>query len=156
MNFVTQIYLLSQKFLDDYPNDKYPELMNKQGRPYSCLLIDLHEEYFICIPFRSHINHKNAYMFTKSKRSKQTHSGLDYSKVVLIKKSAYFSNKNAIVDQDEYSETMTNIKRIVSEIVTYIDGYTGYVKGNITLHKREFERLYKYSTLKYFHDILGL
>lgn len=77
--------LLSSKFTQDYPLSTYPELMYKLGRPYTCLLIESHADYFICVPFRSYINHKNAFLFTNSIRSKQTKSGLDYSKVVLIK-----------------------------------------------------------------------
>ena len=58
-----QVYLLSQKFTTDYPLSQYPELMYKQGRPYTCLLIETHDNYFLCVPFRSSINHKNAYHF---------------------------------------------------------------------------------------------
>ena len=108
MDYDVQVYLLSQKFIDDYPKDKYPELMHKQGRPYSCLLIDTHEDYFICIPFRSEITHKNAYMFKGTKRSRNSKSGLDYSKVVLIKDLEYFDLKQAVVDQDEYRDVTLN------------------------------------------------
>ena len=63
MEYDYDIYLLSQKFMNDYPLSKYPELMYKFGRPYNCLLIDTHYDYFICVPYRSYINHKNAFMF---------------------------------------------------------------------------------------------
>ncbi len=61
MDYLAQIYLLSSKFIQDYPSCDYPELMYKQGRPYACLLIDTHDGYFICVPFRSSISHKNGY-----------------------------------------------------------------------------------------------
>lgn len=156
MDFDVQVYLLSSKFIEDYSSTEYPELMNKKGRPYSCLLIDLHADYFICIPFRSHINHRNAYMFKKSQRSKRSRSGLDYSKLVLIKDGKYLDNAVAIVDQDEYSEAMANMKRIVHDVVKYIDNYVSCEQGKLLMHEREFDRLYKFSTLRYFHDILGL
>ena len=63
MIFVTDICKLTEDFINDYPKAKYPELMNKLGCPYSCLLVDTKKNYFICIPFRSHISHKNSFMF---------------------------------------------------------------------------------------------
>ena len=42
MEFEVAIYQLSTEFIRDYPSHRYPELMYKKGRPYSCLLIDLH------------------------------------------------------------------------------------------------------------------
>jgi len=50
MDYDFEVNLLSAKFLNSYPDTLYPELMHKQGRPYSCLLIDTHQDYLICIP----------------------------------------------------------------------------------------------------------
>ena len=44
-------------------------------------------------------------MFKGTQRSKRTKSGLDYSKLVLIKDNEYLDNKKAIVDKDEFNET---------------------------------------------------
>ena len=76
MDYDSELSLLSPKFTQDYPPAAYPELMHKHGRPYTCLLIDSHDDYFICVPFRSSIGHKNAFMFTGTARSKKTKSGL--------------------------------------------------------------------------------
>lgn len=139
-----------------YPQNEYPELMQKQGRPYACLLIST-EEYYICIPFRSSIRHSNAYLFTTTERARRSQSGLDYSKIVLIKNFDYIDTKTmAIVDQDEYVELMNNIQRIVEGALEYIDQYTKYRQGIIHLHHRQYERKYGKSTLPYFEDILGL
>lgn len=107
MDYDSELSLLSPKFTQDYPPAAYPELMHKHGRPYTCLLIDSHDDYFICVPFRSSIGHKNAFLFTGTARSKKTKSGLDYSKTAPI-------------------------------------------------HPRAFSRKYQYSTLPYFHDIMGV
>ena len=56
MDVDVKINQLSDAFLRDYPAADYPELMYKKGRPYSCLLIDLHLEYRICIPKTMHGN----------------------------------------------------------------------------------------------------
>lgn len=157
MEFDSQVYLLSSKFIQDYPSAQYPELMSKMGRPYTCLLIETHDDFFICVPFRSNIRHNNAYLFKGTARSKKSRSGLDYTKIVLIKDGDYIdSAARAIVDQDEYNEAMKNLPRIVQETNNYVDSYAGHVKGTALLHPREFERKYKFSTLPYFHDILGL
>lgn len=156
MEYSAEIYQLNEAFMRDYPEDEFPELMHKLGRPYSCLLIDTHEDYFICIPFRSHINHRNSFMFHGTQRSMKSKSGLDYTKIVLIKDEKYFDDKKAIVDQDEYNEVQIHLGEIVEEAVNYVNGYIAHVEKIEEMHPREFERKYKYSTLPYFHDILKI
>ncbi|TCL61635.1 type III toxin-antitoxin system TenpIN family toxin [Allofournierella massiliensis] len=157
MEYLESLYLLSQDFMQDYPASVYPELMHKQGRPYSCLLIETHEGYFICVPFRSSIGHKNAFLFTGTARSKAFRSGLDYSKIVIVKESRYLdSNRPAVVDQDEYNEMRANLPKIVEQVNRYVCTYMNHVTGKKTLHQREYTRKYGFSTLPYFHDILGI
>ena len=57
----------------------------KKERRYACLLIQSHYGYFICIPYRTEISHKYAYHFRKSSRSQKHRSGLDYTKIAIIK-----------------------------------------------------------------------
>lgn len=157
MEYDSELSLLSLKFTQNYPPAAYPELMHKHGRPYTCLLIDLHYDYFICIPFRSSIGHKNAFMFTGTARSKKTKSGLDYSKIVIIKNFDYFDlNAKAIVDQDEYAEMMRNLPTIVEEANDYVKAYINHINGTVPMHPRAFLRKYQYSTLPYFHDIMAI
>ena len=90
-------------------------------------------------------------------RSRRTKSGLDYSKTVIITDTEYIdSSTSAIVDQDEYREMMVNMPRIVSEVNYYLDTYINHIEGRKVIHPRDFKRLYRYSTLKYFHKELGL
>lgn len=155
MDFVAQIYGLSPQFYIDYPQSKFPEIPRKLGRPYSCLIIDYFEDIFICIPFRSHVNHKYAYHFKTSNRSKYCSSGLDYSKIVLVKETRYLdSNTQAIVDQDEYRETIMNLPRIARESLKYISTYRDDLNGIKKLHPREWHRRYGRSTLPYFNELL--
>lgn len=157
MDYLSQVYLLSNKFIQDYPASTYPELMHKLGRPYTCLLIDTHENYFICVPFRSSINHKNAYFFKGTVRSQKTRSGLDYSKIIISSNPDYIdSSSTAVVDQDEYNEMMMHLPQIVTEAVTYVDTYISHITGIKPLHPRQLSRQYGFSTLPYFHDILGV
>lgn len=105
MDYDTHLCLLSSKFTQAYLSALYPELLHKRGRPYTCLLIDSHDDYFICALFRSSIGYKNAYFFTETVRSEKTESGLNYSKIAIIKDMDYFDlSTKAIVDQDEFNE----------------------------------------------------
>lgn len=156
MDYAVEIRLLSQKFVNDYPRELFPELMLKHGRPYTCLLIDTHDGFFICVPFRSSISHSTAFLFKNTQRSRNSRSGLDYTKMVLIKDYNYIDNMTAIVDNDEYVETIQNIERIVADVNKYISDYCKHIKGEYKLAERDFTRRYKYSTLPYFHNILEL
>ena len=157
MSYEIKLSLLSPKFTQDYPPAAYPELMHKRGRPYTCLLIDSNDGYFICIPFRSSIRHKNAFIFNSAARSKKTNSGLDYSKIALIKNIDYFEPAMpAIVDQDEYAEMMQNLPSIIQEATGYVNTYINHITGTSPLHPRTFARKYQYSSLPYFHDIMGI
>ena len=156
MDYDVEVMQLSQDFWNAYPPNKYPELLQKQGRPYNCLLVDTHQDYFICIPFRSTISHRNAYLFRGTQRSQRTRSGLDYQKAVLIRDNTYLSNNPAIVDQDEYKEAMMNMDKIVEKSTKYIERYVAHANGAKPMHPRAFNRDYGYSTLPYFHDVLGL
>lgn len=155
--FDYQVLNLTQKFYTDYPDPPYKEIVRKNSRPYNCLLIQSHYGYFICIPYRSHIRHKYSFMFKNSLRSKRAKSGLDYSKIVIVADNNYIGQTDAIVDKDEYNETRNNIEYIKNDAQEYVDDYVNYLTGNSTKYdKKEFERIYQYSTLQYFHKELGI
>ena len=125
-------------------------------RAYKCVLFQTHYDYFICIPYRSEISHNYAYHFKNSKRSKMHKSGLDYTKIVIINKSEYIDSQDALIDQDEYKETMINSQRIMYEALCFVEDYVSHIKGEQILHPKEFYRRYNYSPLKYFHHELGI
>jgi len=155
MEYVAAIYNLSAQFYSDYPHTKYPEIALKHGRPYSCLLVEYMDDLYICIPFRSHVRHKYAYHFKTSSRSRKSQSGLDYTKSILIKEDNYLdSATTAIVDQDEYKETVLNLPRITQEVYDYISDYKDDLNGVRKLHPKEWQRRYGKSTLPYFNSFL--
>ncbi len=50
-----------------------------------------------------------------------------------------------------------NIEYIKNDAQEYVDDYVNYLSGNSTKYdKKEFERIYQYSTLQYFHKELGI
>ena len=155
--FDYQVLNLTTKFYDDYPNPPYEEIIRKDTRPYNCLLIQSHYDYFICISYRSHVNHKFAYKFKYSARSRKTDSGLDYTKIVIIKNTDYIGASDAVIDADEYRETRDNIEFIKKDSQTYIDNYINHMLGqSIKYDERAFQRTYGFSTLKYFHNELSI
>lgn len=157
LNYATDLYRVSPQFLNKYPAAQYPEILRKAARPYNCLLIDLYDNFFICVPYRSNITHNNAYKFKNSNRSQTSPSGLDYQKMLIIEKSSYLDDRGGVVvDQDEYNETKANMDTIVSDAVDYLQKYIDHITGKRPLHPRDYDRRYKYSTLPYFHDILGI
>lgn len=155
MEYDVEIRKLSPAFYAAYPNSAYPEILQKDSRPYTCLLIDTHEDYLICVPFRSNMNHRQGFRFKNTRRSAYTPSGLDYQKIVLIKDSAYIDPAHAVVDHDEYRAVTANIRKITEKAAAYVETYRKHITGASVLSQREFQRKYGISSLPYFHDILG-
>ena len=151
-----QILKLTPLFYEKYLKPSHKEILQKQNRAYNCLLFQTHYDYFIAVPYRSEITHKYAYHFKFSKRSREHKSGLDYTKILILDKTEYLDTKDAIIDNDEYNETIRNFEIIKKEVLLYVEDYIHHVKGKKKLHNTEFERRYRYSTLKYFHRELKL
>ena len=151
-----QILKLTNLFYQKYPNPPFVEIMNKNNRAYSCLLFQSHYDYFICVPYRTEISHKYAFHFKKTKRSRIHKSGLDYTKIIIISNGDFIDDKDALIDKDEYKETVRNIEKIKKDALEYVEKYIEHVKGVKCMHEREFARKYSYSTLKYFHKEMGL
>ncbi len=154
--FDYQVLNLTPEFYCQYPNPPYTEILSKGTRPYNCLLIQSHFGYFLCIPFRSQISHKNAFFFRASKRSKKSQSGLDYTKIIIINDTKYISSTDAVVDADEYAELRLFIKKIKSDATEYVDNYIKQLSGRKIMSPEAFQRTYGYSSLQYFHKELGL
>lgn len=98
-----QILRLTDTFYRTYPNPPYTEILKKNKRAYNCLLFQTHYDYFICIPYRSEIQHKYAFRFKNTRRSREHKSGLDYTKIVIITKNDYIDTKAALIDKDEFN-----------------------------------------------------
>ena len=151
-----QILKLTDAFYNAYPKQLYPEILEKRKRAYNCILFQTHYDYYICVPYRTEITHKYAYHFKKSLRSKMYRSGLDYTKIIIIQDGTYIDTKDALLDKDEYNETMINIEKIKRESLIFVEDYVMHIQGVKLLQPQEFVRRYNYSTLQYFHKELGI
>lgn len=152
-----EIKKLSSKFYINYDKVSYPELLSKDNRSYDVAIFELEflKDIFVCLPFRSNIQHNNGYRFKFSARSKKSNSGVDFSKIVLIKNADYIGQA-AKIDNDEFIEFKKFSNSIHSKLSKYILDYCNHIKGISILHEKEFDRKYKYSTLSYFHELLDL
>ena len=151
-----QILKLTDDFYNTYPNPPYIEILKKKQRAYNCILFQTHYGYFICVPYRTEISHKYAYHFKNSARSIMHKSGLDYTKIVLITDTRFIDTQDALIDKDEYNETMVNLEKIKSEALAFVEEYVSHIKGEQLLHPKEFKRRYLFSPLKYFHAEMGV
>ena len=154
LSYSAEIYKLTHEFYEICASGK-SELLQKENRAYNCLLVDLHTNYFICIPYRTNMTHNFGYHFQSSKRCIHNKSGLDYTKMVIVSELS-FLDSNVTIDFDEYKETITHLDRIVRGAIAYLDGYINHVKKINLLPSARFERKYGKSTLVYFHKELGI
>ncbi len=151
-----QIYRLTDDFYNIYPQSQYPEILDNRARPYNCIVFALSYNYYICIPYRTEISHSHAFHFRKSQRSIRHKSGLDYTKMIIVKNSDFIDPSASVVDNDEYIETITHIVRIKDEAFNFLETYKKHITGEVILHPSEFNRRYSFSTLKYFHEELAI
>lgn len=150
-----EILRLSKKFYQNYPKNKYPELLRKDDRPFDVMTFEILSNLYVCIPFRSDMMHNNGFLFKKSKRSRSHHSGLDFSKIVLLENRKYLSELG-VVDKDELEESYINLSKIYYQALKYINDYINHITLKKTLSKEEFKRKYQFTTLSYFHKELCL
>ncbi len=73
-----------------------------------------------------------------------------------LQETDYIDSNDALVDKDEFNETMINLQKIQNEAFEFVEDYVEHIKGQKKLHSKEFQRRYKYSPLKYFHKELGI
>lgn len=129
--------LLSDKFYQSY--GKYREILQKDGRPYACLEVEIDGIRF-AIPFRHHIPHKYAF-FTYDT------CGLDYTKAVVIKDESMISSEIPTIEQKEFNFLKGKDSRVESGMRQY------YKLLKNALRYRDnprYANILRFSALKYF------
>lgn len=142
---------LSAEFYKDYDLVGYPEMENKQNRPYMVLVVKIEKNIF-ALPLRTNIRHNYGYKFKTSDRETASCTGIDYTKAVIINDQKYIGEAASINDK-EYVEIDRNAHRIIAGFRRYLNGYIRLQKNGGTPYD---QKRYRYSTLKYFHIELGL
>lgn len=139
---------LSSKFFRTYPANEYPELAQKQDRPYIQVYVTINGVHF-AIPLRSSIHHP--YVFWTDRERK---CGVDFSKAVVLPDESYINEElTPYLRENEYLALRGKDFIIKKEMQKYIEKYK-VAKQNMD---NPFNRkLVRYSTLQYFETEIGL
>lgn len=146
-----QLNYLSAEFYAKYNKADYPEIENKDNRPYMVILIKIENNTF-AVPFRTNVSHNNCYKFKTSTRPTKTVTGIDYTKAVIVNENKYIGAPARINDK-EYTELNDNYGFIINQFRTFLSGYIKYAESEKGFYAG---RKYRYTTLKYFHKELGI
>lgn len=139
---------LSQKFYNTYPTSQYPEMEQKQNRPYIQVCVEIDGVQY-AIPLRSDIHHPHV-LWT----DKKNHCGVDFSKAVVIQDDSYIDlSVEPYLRQNEFDALRGKDFKIKSKMERYI---ADYKKAKKDLSKPINQMLVKYSTLQYFEKEIGL
>lgn len=140
---------LSSEFFQKYNSIDYPEIENKNNRPYMVILVNIENNTF-AIPFRTNIPHNNCYKFKNSSRATQTVTGLDYTKAVIVNEDKYIGEP-ARIDDKEYVELNKNYSFIIKQFRKFVLDYIQFACGKQTYFA---SKKFRFTTLKYFHNDL--
>ena len=146
-----EIKQLSEEFYLDYSQVKFPEILHKEDRPYIVFVIKINDNTF-AVPFRTNITHNQSYRFKNTNKQTNSHTGLDFSKAVIVNEERYLGKKT-FIDDAEYIELENKIKFIIQKFTVYVNNYIKYIKSNNT---KMIEMKYKYSSIQYFNKELGI
>ena len=140
---------LKDNFYEEYKD--CPEILYKAGRPYTIVIMKIDNLTF-AIPFRSNITTEHAYVFKKSSRGRNSRSGLDYTKAVVIREEHL--GERVDVDNIQYREFSEKIKVIANTFSNFIVDYKKWmsdpVKYRLPLANKDLW------SLQYFHRELGI
>lgn len=136
---------LTKKFYETYDCVNCPEILHKEGRPYIMLLVEI-EGCTFAIPLRSHLRHQHGFI-----TDKETGSGLDFSKAVVITTEEHItSQRKIVIKENENTLIVTRKAVIIQRFHSYVNRYKKNVRKGVYKTHRNL------STLQYFHKELGL
>lgn len=139
---------LSSDFYNAYPSARYPEIEQKQNRPYIQIYVEINGVQY-AIPLRSDIKHPHVLWTDKA-----NHCGVDFSKAVVIKDERYIDMTTAPhLRQNEFDALRGKDYKIKTKMEKYIELYK---KAKKDLSNPVNQKLVKYSTLQYFEDDIGV
>ena len=139
---------LSKKFYNTYPTSQYPEIEQKENRPYIQVCVEIDGVQY-AIPLRSDIHHPHVFWTDKA-----NNCGVDFSKAVVIKEADYIDSvKEPHLRQNEFDALRGKDYKIKTKMAKYIADYN---KAKLDLSKPINQTLVKFSTLQYFEKEIGL
>ena len=137
---------LSDEFYNKYDHVTYPEILEKDKRPYVQTITNINGVVF-AIPLRSHISHDNVLWSDKKNRC-----GLDFSKAVVIDDKKYIDEKTKPhIRDNEYKKLLNKDYVVKNKMEKYISAYKD---AKVDLSNKHNEEFCKYSTLQYFEGYI--
>ena len=128
------------------------EILTKEDRPYYVLILKL-DGLTYAIPLRSNINH--TYCFIADKSIGQN-NGLDYSKAVVIIDNKFIDTNPVTIRQNEFNVYKKKEHIIKKQFSSYVARYKKEILRRIEKPSLPISSLCRYSSLKHFHQALGL
>lgn len=139
---------LSTAFFTQYDRKTYVEILIKDDRPFCMVKVQIDDNTF-AIPFRSNINHPNAFL-----TDKQNKCGIDFSKAVIINDEKFIDRStDPYIRPNELREIRGKDHNVVVGMKSFIQLYK---KANLRKDIKRNKILCKFSTLQYFHKELGI
>lgn len=139
---------LSKEFYRAYPPVKFPEMEQKENRPYIQVYVQINEVQY-AIPLRSDIHHPHVLWTDKKNRC-----GVDFSKAVVITDEKYVDlETEPHIRQNEFDALRGKDFKIKTKMEKYLSDYKN-AKNDMS--KPVNRKLVKYSTLQYFEKEIGL
>ena len=136
---------LSSDFYNDYPAKDYPEIEQKQSRPYIQVITTINGVQY-AIPLRSNIHHPHVFWTDKI-----NHCGLDYSKAVVIIDIKYIDiNRTPYIRPNEFKALKGKDYIIKKGMIQYIKKYKTAKNKTDNISKA----LCSKSTLQYFEKYI--
>ena len=137
---------LSKQFFEDYPHDLFPQMEQKETRPYTQVYTKI-GGYTFAIPLRSHIYHPHVLWTDKA-----NHCGVDFSKAIIILKDEYIDTSTFPYIREKEFESLRGKEYIIKcRMVKYIHDYTE-AKAHLEIQRNR--DLCNFSTLQYFGEYI--
>lgn len=144
---IFKLHVLSQTFYDDFPRERFPEILTKPQRPYIFFEVTIDGIQY-AIPFRSSIAHQHAFFTDDSARK-----GLDYTKSVVITTREYIDVSKVQIEQKQFDVLKINATLVQDKFQKYLKKYKRAALRQDVPRNQIF---CQFSALKYFHTEMGI
>lgn len=125
-----------------------PQVLTKD-RGYGVLYLK-HGSLIFALPLRSKLNHPNGFK-TLFDKQEGAWNGVDYSKALIVDADDLAHEAFKPRDEAEYTKIKNNSDKIAKEFFEYLAEYIVSIREG-----KELKQKFKFTTLQYFHEELGL
>lgn len=148
MSNTQRFIFLSEKFFKEYPTEKFPQIKQKDNRPYIQIIFEIDGIRFAA-PLCSGIHHPHAFW-----TNKKEHKGIDLSKAIVIKDDSYINTSTVpYLRPEEFVVLKGKDFQIKAKMKKYLQTY----KDAKSHPDKPFsQKVINFSALQYFEKEIGL